>query len=476
LSLKQNIISGVKWTTASTVIVLILQLLQLSILARFLEPRDFGLMALVMVIIGFSQAFMDMGISNAIIYKLDNTREQLSTLYWVNVLAGCVIFIVLVGLSPLIAKYYNEPKLIKLIVLVAFTFIVQPFGQQFMILWQKEMRFDDIAKIDIVTKTVSLLVSSVLAINGYGVYALVYSRIFAVVCQTALFMFKGLKEYRPLFIFKINIVYEYLNFGLYQMGDKTINYINSQLDTIIIGKLLGFEALGIYNIAKQLILRPAQLINPIITKVAFPAMSKIQDDSLRLKNIYLKSINYLSSVSFPIYTFMFIMAPAIVTIMFGDSWMDAVPIVRILSIYGAIRATGNPIGSLLLAKGKASWGFWWNLGLMFYIPIGIIISSQWGLVGVAWGLVILTAGGVIPSWYFLVKKLCYAGFVEYHKEIAIPMLIAIVTGIFVYPIVGYFGSIVVQMILAIIMGLAALLLLNIIFNRRFILEIMENLR
>ncbi len=172
-------------------------------------------------------------------------------------------------------------------------------------------------------------------------------------------MFKGLKEYKPSFVFKVGKIKEFLSFGAYQMGEKSINYFNSQVDTILIGKLLGMEALGIYSIAKQLIMRPAQVINPIITKVTFPTMAKVQEDTERLKKIYLKTMNYLSSINFPIYAFLFVMAPDLVPLIFGDKWYEAIVIVQILSIYGAIRSTG----SLLLAN----WGFYWNLGLFFYI-------------------------------------------------------------------------------------------------------------
>ena len=159
MNLKAQAITGVKWTTFSTIITTILQLLQLAILARFLEPSAFGLMALVMVVIGFSQAFLDMGISNAIIHKQEISKDQLSTLYWVNVLAGFLLFCIIVLIAPFISDFYKEPELTNLILIVALTFIIQPFGQQFMILWQKEMRFSEIAKIDIANKFISLVVS-----------------------------------------------------------------------------------------------------------------------------------------------------------------------------------------------------------------------------------------------------------------------------------------------------------------------------
>lgn len=472
MNLKQKAITGIKWTTISTVIVTLLQLVQLAILARFLDPSAFGLMALVMVAIGFSQVFLDMGISNAIIYKQEITHKQLSTLYWVNVLAGISLFGIISLIAPFVAAFYKEPELTKLIIIVGLTFIIQPFGQQFMVIWKKELRFKEIAKIDIVNKFISLIVSAWLAIKGYGVYALVYGVLAGVVSQTILFMYIGMKEHKPSFVFVIGDVKEFLRFGAYQMGERTLNYFNLQIDVILIGKLFGVEALGIYSLAKQLIMRPAKIINPIITKVTFPIMAKMQDDIPKLKNIYLKTINYLSSINFPFYAFLFIFAHDIVLLMFGEKWLEAVVIVQILSIWGALRSTGNPVGSLLLARGKANWGFWWNFGLFFYVPVGLYIGSHWGLIGVSWAWIIISLGGMIPNWYFLVRPLCGAKFIEYHKEIIVPAIIAFISGVIVYISILYVKSIIVKFTLSIFIGVILLILMNILMNKKFLKELL----
>lgn len=466
-------LSGLKWTTASTLVGTILQLLQLAILARFLEPSAFGLMALVMVIIGFSQAFLDMGISNAIIHKQEITKVQLSTLYWINVLAGCILFSVITFMAPFVASFYNEPELTELIRIVSLTFIIQPFGQQFMILWQKEMRFNEIAKIDIINKSISLIVSVYLAYNGYGVFALVYAALVGVMSQTVQFIYMGVKEYKPSFVFQISEIKDFLSFGVYQMGEKSINYFNSEIDTLLVGKLLGIEALGIYNIAKQFVMKPAQIINPIITKVTFPTMAKIQNDTLRLKNIYFKTINYLSSINIPIYIFIILFAHGIVDLMFGEQYLKAVEIIQILAIWGALRSTSNPIGSLLLAKGKANWGFWWNFVLLFFTPLGIYFGSKWGLEGISWAQVFLLFPVVMfANWYFLVRNLCEAEFIGYFKQIFIPMFISIISGFFVYVLMSFFENQMAQVMLALIIGTISLILLHYFINKVLIYEIL----
>ena len=219
-------------------------------------------------------------------------------------------------------------------------------------------------------------------------------------------------------------------------------------------------------------MRPAQIINPIITKVTFPTMAKIQDDTPRLKNIYLKTINYLSSVNFPIYAFIFIFAHDIVMVMFGEKYFEAIYIMQILAIWGALRSTGNPVGSLLMAKGKANWGFWWNLGLLFYVPVGIYVGSHWGLEGVSWALIFLSFPiGMIASWYFLVQPLCGAGFVEYHKEIAVPAIVAFCAGIVSYLSIMYIEQTVFKFLIGSVVGFAVVVGLNYLMNKVFLMEL-----
>ncbi len=432
MSLKQSAIRGVKWTSYSMIIIAVLQILQIAILARFLSASDFGLMAIVMVVIGFAKAFLDMGISNAIIYKQEVSYRQLSTLYWVNVLAGIILYGIIYFISPFIALFYQEVILEDIIKVVGVIFLITPYGQQFFVLLEKELAFKILAKISILNKFISLLVTSYLAYAGFGVYALVYGAIISTIFTTVQYIVIGIKSHRPSFVFDLKEVREFLQFGLYQMGEKTINYFNSQFDTILIGKLLGVENLGIYTIAKELVMKPASIINPALTRVAFPTMSKIQEDILRLKAVYLKMINFVASVNFPVYVIIIILAPELVELLFGEKWSQAVPIVQILAIFAAIRSVGNPIGSLLLARGRADLGFWWNFVLFFFVPFSIYIYSFWGLEGIAWGLVTNMIILQLPGYYILVKPLCRAELGEYFGQIIRALFISITVYILVY--------------------------------------------
>ena len=466
--MKQKAITGVKWTTLSKVVVTSFQLIYIAVLARYLSPVDFGLMAIVMVVIGFSQAFMDMGISNAIIYKQGITDEQLSSLYWLNIGSGVVLAGFVILLSPLIADFYNQSAIEDILVLLSLTFIITAIGNQYRILFQKELRFNILAKIEIVSAIASLVVAVYCAMNDFGVYALVNGSLTTVIVSSSLVFITGIKEHKPAFVFHYAEIKGFINFGLYQMAEKSVNYFSSQFDILLIGKLLGAESLGIYSLVKQLVMRPSMIINPIVTQVAFPLMSKVQDDTEQLKSIYLKMINSLSSINFPIHIAMAILAEAIVVVLFGDKWITAVPILQILSIYAMLRSTGNPIGALLLAKGRADLGFWWNFALFFIIIVVIYMGSSFGLKGIAWSLLLLQVVLSVLSWYFLVNRLCSAGFLEYYKQILNPLFLATISGA-----IGYSGLIItdnylLQITSVSVIGLIVYVILSMYFNRGFV--------
>ena len=473
MDIRKKSISGIRWTTITNVTVAILYLAKLSILGRFLSKEEFGLASLAMVILGFVQGFVDMGLSNAIIHSQSVEKKHLDTMYWLNFIAGGIFFLVLNILAPFIASFYQHQELETLFRGISLAFLVQPMGLQFKVLLQKELEFYPIAVAEIVGAFLGVVSAFFMAKAGMGAKALVYSFLLSTTVASIIFLFMGLKTNKPSLYFKLSEVGPFLKFGLFQMGEKSINYFNTQFDVLVIGKVLGTEVVGVYNIAKQLVMRPAAIINPIITRVTFPAMAKIQNDELRLKKAYLKTLNYLSSINFLVYAGIFVLAPEVIQIFFGKGWTDAVGILRVLCIFAAIRSTGNPVGSLLLARGYASLGFYWNLGLFFIIPVVVYVGSLWGIYGVCWSLVALSTVLIMPNWRVQVYPLCNAGFNEYHKQILVPLITATISGAFAFYVLKWFDGMLLRIVVASFVGVVMGFVLNWFFNRSFVQTLME---
>lgn len=478
MSLKSKAVSGVKWTSVSAVVNSTLQLLQIAILTRFLDKDDFGLMAMAIFVIGISRIFIDMGVSNAIIHNQNVNKLQLSTLFWLNIILGSLIFLIIISISPWVSVFYESPDLRDVINWVALSFLILPLGQQFDALLRKEFRFKSLAVRDVVARVIGFFVAIIVAYKGGGVYALVFSNLVATAVSTTLLVYLGFKDYRPKFLFSIRSIKEggFLSFGLYQMGEKLINYFNSNFDTILIGKILGMDVLGLYNIAKTLAMKPYQIINPIITKVAFPTFAKVQNETERLKRAYLKVIEALANVNAMIYGLMIVLAHPLIEFAFGSDWLEAVPVFQLLSIVALCNSIGNPVGSLQLAKGKADWGFYWNLGMFIFMPITIWFGGKYGIYGVALALAIFKAVVTfLISWKLFINPLTKTSFQEYTWSFTKPILLATVTGVLPYFYINYNLKTNMFILLLIGGGIYFLLygILNYLFNKSIILEFIK---
>jgi O-antigen/teichoic acid export membrane protein len=205
-------------------------------------------------------------------------------------------------------------------------------------------------------------------------------------------------------------------------------------------------------------------------------MAKMQNDLAVLKRTFLKATNYLASINFPIYGFMALFAPFIVDILFGDDWENLIPIVQVLCVYGALRSIGNPLGSLIVARGQYKLGFWWNFTALSLIVPTVYLGSFYGLIGVCWGLSILGFCMLIPSWRVLVYKLCGAKFFEYHKQIIIPFTLTVATYIVTFFIEILFVSNFYEFIICMILSGIMLLVLNFKFNKEFSLNMLSMIK
>ena len=417
MNLNQQVIKGVKWTTIGTVTVAVSNILKISVLARFLSKDDFGVFAILTFFLGFFNLFSDMGLTTAILHKQNIKKNEYASLYWFNILFCIFLYLLLFLITPMISNFYNAPTLDFLIKLLGLSIIINSIGLQFRTIETKNMSFKYISIFDIIASVASLLFAIWLAIKGYGVLSLVYSIILQYTISNILLLLLGIKKFGILFHFKFKELKPFLSIGLFQVGGQLANFFNRNLDILIIGKFFTQEILGGYSLAKELVFKPAQVINPILTKVAAPTLAKFQINQELLKENYLKLINIVSSINSIIYFVLIVFAPIIVDVLYGGGYTNIVILVRVLCVYMFFRAISNPIGSLVVATGRTDVEFIWNIGLLIFIPIVVYIGSMFGVVQVT---IALTAAMILlflPSWYFLVRKMSGATLREYVNAI-----------------------------------------------------------
>lgn len=425
MSLKAEAISGAKWTTASTVAVSAIQLLQLVVVARVLSPSDFGIMAMAMAALGFAQIFTDAGISSAIIHRQTSSRQELSSLHWLNVFAGVIVFCLALLATPLLVSFFGDARLGFLFPCTALVFLIAPFGLQPQLLLQRDLQFKRLALVEASSAVVGAGVAIASAYAGYGVYALAFGQLAVASFTTIVVTAMTWRDWRPMAWYRTEDVRPYLRFGVFQLGDRAVNYLVARADQIVIGATVGAYGLGIYNFAWNLAIMPVTRINPILTRIAFPVFAKVQQENERLKRGYLLLVWLLAMVNAPILLGGAAAAGTLVPLFFGQQWAAAIPILQILAVVGLSRAILNPIGSLVLAKGRPDLAFKLNVCFLFLqIPAVYAGARIGGLEGVAWTVLILQLADLTTVYLVLMRPLVGPCLGEYVRSLAVPLATA----------------------------------------------------
>lgn len=465
MTLRHQAFSGIRWTTLSSLGRSILQIGQVVILARLLVPSEFGIMAIVLAIMAFLQIFADAGVSNAVIHFQDITKEQLSSLFWLNVGISTLVAGLLVSFSPLIAYWYSEPVLTNLLILAAIGLIFASLGQQLRFKAQKELQFARLAKSELCAALCAFLTAVSLAWYGAGVYALSIAGVVNSAVTSFMAWCLLAQGWRPHWRLRFDEIRQFLSFGAYMVGNNLANTFNSQIDVLLGARFLGANALGLYSVPKNLTLNVQSVINPIVTQVGFPIMAKAQDDAALLNRIYLQTMRMTASVNFPIYIGLYFFSPFIVDVVLGSKWISVIPIFQTLSIWGLLRSIGNPVGSLLFAKGKANLAFQWNLALLFFTGPTVWVGSYFGAQGIAIAVTSLMAVLFVPNWYFLVKPICGATFNDYVRQFASPLFASLIAVYFAYLLSIQISNSFVHLIVGVGIGAVLYLIVSYFINR-----------
>jgi lipopolysaccharide exporter len=398
-SLRQRAASGARWTSLSALMAIGAQMVQLAILARLLDPREFGLAASAMIIVGLLSIVSEGGITNAIIARQTTDRDVLSSLYWANVLIGAALALVMIAVIPAATAYFGQPDLADLMLLAAPSLIIAPIGQVYGAILEKELIFSPLARIEMGAAIAGSVVAVISAASGLGAAAIIYGYLAQTATRALCLAIRGWHVERPRMHLRRRDLDGYIRFGAYQMGERTINYFGSNLDYALIGGFLSQTALGIYSVAFRLVTIPQMRLNPILTRVAFPVFAKRQEDDDALRRGFLELTTMVAYVSFPVMVGFALTAPRLIPVVFGPLWAESVPILQILAILGALFSLGNLTGAVFLAKNRPDLGLKINLLRLALIAVSFPIALGAGLQAVAWAFV-----GVAVLMFFVLRR------------------------------------------------------------------------
>lgn len=374
-----------------------IQMIGTILLARILTPTDFGLVAMVVVITDFFLVVQDMSLTEATIQQKNINHAEISTMFWVNLLFGIGIAIVVSVLSPVISWFYNESGLKLITIVISTRFIFISFSFQHRALLKRNMNFLAIALIEIIARISETGFALLLALMNYGYWALVVR---FVMYSFTLSLFSWLIcKWRPGLPAGSSVVRSMLKFGTEATISKVFFSLSMRLDKILIGRRYGAQDLGFYNKAYHLFMLPVSQLTLPFQHVAISTLSKLREKPERYRRYYLKAISIISFLGFSISAYLVSMSNDIILFLLGQKWIESAEIFSILGMGAGIQmvyATRNWLHSSL---GKADrwlrWDIIGSLTIMGAVIIGLQFSPKAVAIAYTLSVYLLFAPGLI---------------------------------------------------------------------------------
>jgi PST family polysaccharide transporter len=393
------------------------------VLARLLVPEDFGLIGMVTALVGVLNLFRDFGLSTATVQRASVTDEQISTLFWINVVVGLALMLMTLAGAPAIAALYREPRLVPICAALSINFLINAVGIQHSALLQREMRFPQLSLIETLAQVSSIAVGIAAAVFGLGHWSLVAMQLAATAVYTvSVWTASGWLPNSPRWA---PGVVSMVSTGGIITANGIVVYIAYNLEKVLLGRFFGAEALGVYGRAYQLANIPTENLNSAVGAVAISALSRVKDEPIRLRSYFLKGYSLLLALTVPITTLSILFAEDLIFVVLGPKWGAAAAVFRFLAptilIFGII----NPLWPLMVAQGLLVRSAKLALAIAPVAITGYLAGISWGPKGVAIGF-----SSAMALWAGPHVVLCVRGTVVSAKDIALrtggPLLAAAV--------------------------------------------------
>jgi len=366
----------------------------LMILGRLLTPEDYGLVTMVTAFTGVLNMLGCFGLFQAAIQRDELSEAESSSLFWLNLALGAFLTLTAMVAAPMVSVFYSEPRLIAIMDVIAVTFIITAAGVQHGVLLQRRMSFGTSAKIEIASLLIATAVSVGMAMSGYGYWAIVSMTITLPLATTiGLWLSTGWVPGRPQIASGLRSM---LHFGGGTTLTGFLSYITINIDKLLLGRVWGTEATGLYSRAFYLINFPTENLNNTIGEVAFAALSRTKDDPERFRRYFLRGYSLVVTLTLPLTVVCALFADDLIVVVLGPKWTSAVEIFRILAPTILVFAISSPLGWLLNALGFVRRGVYIGLLSAPLMITGILIGLPYGPRGVAMAYSSVMVIKVIP--------------------------------------------------------------------------------
>jgi O-antigen/teichoic acid export membrane protein len=375
-TLKQKALSGTKWSSILQFGNYGISFFLSIVLARLLDPEEFGLIGMLTIFTVIAKIFINSGLSSAIIRDKTAVEKDFSTVFYFNLFVSLLFYVSLYFAAPVIAKFYEEPILIKLTRWVALVFVINAFGlvQNAILVRKIDFKTQSISHLG--GLAVSALVGGYMAFSGNGVWSIVGQILSqAIVTNTLLWI---LSQWKPRDGFSFASFKKLWAFGSKVLATTLVTQVIDNIDTILIGKLFSAQNLGFYTRAKSSRAIPQNIMGGVLSSVSFSVLSNVNDSLSELRRIHLRFLKLAAFVVFPVVLGLIAAAKAFVIVLYSDKWLPSVPILQIIAFYAITYTLGVLFSQTLMALGKAGKYFQLNvlkriIGLLA-LPVGLFLG------------------------------------------------------------------------------------------------------
>lgn len=399
-TLKQKVAKGTFWVFSSQITTQIFAFIKNIIIARILSPDDFGLFGIALIVLSLFDVFTQTGFNAALIQKKEDIKDYLDTAFVVNIIRGFILFILLYLAAPYVSVFFKNTLVTPIVRVISLTFLINGFINPGTIYFTKELDFKRQFYWDMSRTITDIVVSLSIVFFLRNVWVLVISAVSSSFIRLIVSYF--IHPYKPKLRFNKRYAGSLFRFGKWIFASGILIYLITQGDDALVGKVLGITMLGFYRMAYRFSNMPATQITHVISRVTFPAYSKLQGDIPRLREAYLQVLQVTAFLVFPFAGLIFVLAPDFTRIFLGEKWMPMVPAMQALSIFGVTRAMNATVGSIFQGMGKPSII---TFGAVFQL---IILAAIIYPLTIRWGILGTSIAVIIPNllvMFYLSKKL-----------------------------------------------------------------------
>lgn len=394
------------------------------VLARVLEPSDFGLIALIMVLAGVGEVFIDGGLGLALIQRRHLHVAHYSAAFIFNITVGAFLGLLVFVFAGQIAAFYDQPKLGELLQVASVLFLLSSFGTTQRAILRKELNNKRLSQINVAAALVAGVIGIALALTGFGVWALL-AQILANSAISAMLLWV-FSDWYPKFVLSWKALKGLWGFGFRMFLAHFIDTVYMRVDYLIIGKLFPIGTLGLFQRAKSLNLMVIQYTSGTLASVLFPVLSKIQKDLLRFQTVVLKGYKIIVFVSCLLFGGLYITAEPLIVILFSEKWRPAAEFFAILALSGLLYPPNAILVNVLSSRGNSKVFLKIELLKKALGVLNLAIGFSFGLYAYLYGLVLVAILGTTINILFAARE---GGFESllFIKELAIQVSVAVLS-------------------------------------------------